>query len=98
MQTKNVQTSNHTQVNISVNNKKSILPYAKGASLHIKKLMVEHEITYDEIVVMLEKRGVVLSSSNLRNKVSGNAMSAGLFFLMVEIISGDLSAQINVKA
>jgi hypothetical protein len=97
MQSKNVQTSNHTQVNISMNNKKSILPYAKGTSLHIKKLMVEYEITYDDIVLMLEKRGVILSSSNLRNKVSGNALSAGLFFLMVEIISGDLSAQINVK-
>ena len=97
MQTTDMPTNNHTQVNISVNNKKSILPYAKGTTLHIKKLMVEHEITYDDIVVMLEKRGVVLSSSNLRNKVSGNALSAGLFFLMVEIISGDLSAQINVK-
>ena len=92
-----MQTNNHTQVNISVNNKKSILPYAKASSLHIKKLMVEHEITYDDIVLLLDKRGVVLSSSNLRNKVSGNALSAGLFFLMVEIISGNLSAQINVK-
>ena len=92
-----MQTNNHTQVNISVNNKKSILPYAKGASLHIKKLMVEHEITYDEIVGLLEQRGVVLSSSNLRNKVSGNALSCGLFFLMVEIITGDLTASINTR-
>lgn len=91
------QTTNHSQVNISVNNKKSILPYAKATTLHIKKLMVEHEMTYDDIVLKLEERGVVLSSSNLRNKVSGNALSAGLFFLMVEIISGELSAQINVK-
>lgn len=92
-----MQTNNHTQVNISVNNKKSILPYAKAISLHLKKLMVEHEMTYDEIVEKLEQRGVVLSSSNLRNKVSGNALSAGLFYLMVEIITGDLSAKITVK-
>jgi hypothetical protein len=93
----NMQSDNHTQLNISVNNKKSILPYAKASTLHIKKLMVEHEMTYDDIVAKLEQRGVVLSSSNLRNKVSGNALSAGLFFLMVEIITQDLSASINVK-
>ncbi|MFT4655712.1 MAG: hypothetical protein ACJA0G_002582 [Kangiellaceae bacterium] len=93
-----MQTNNHAQVNISVNNKKSILPYAKATTLHIKKLMVEHEMTYDDIVAKLDQRGVVLSSSNLRNKVSGNALSAGLFFLMVEIITGDLNAHIFVKA
>lgn len=92
-----MQTNNHTQVNISVNNKKSILPYAKATSLHLKKLMVEHEMTYDDIVEKLERSGVVLSSSNLRNKVSGNALSAGLFYLMVEIITDELSATIKVK-
>lgn len=92
-----MQTDNHTQVNISVNNKKSILPYAKATTLHIKKLMVEHEMTYDDIVAKLEQRGVILSSSNLRNKVSGNALSAGLFFLMIEIITDSLSASIKVK-
>lgn len=59
--------------------------------------MVEHEITYDEVVDKLAQRNVVLSSSNLRNKVSGNALSAGLFFLMVDIITSELSAKINVK-
>ncbi|GAB55354.1 hypothetical protein GPUN_1230 [Glaciecola punicea ACAM 611] len=93
-----MQTSNHSQVNISVNNKKSILPYAKATTLHIKKLMVEYEMTYDGIVEKLEQRDVVLSSSNLRNKVSGNALSAGLFFLIVEIITDDLHAHINVKS
>lgn len=92
-----MQNNNHPQANISVKNKKSILPYAKACSLHLKKLMVEHEITYDEIVLRLEQRGVSLSSSNLRNKVSGNALSAGLFFLMVEIITGQLGAEVNVK-
>jgi lambda repressor-like predicted transcriptional regulator len=92
-----VHTNTAQQLNISVNNKKSILPYAKACTLHIKKLMVEHEMTYDDIVAKLEERGVVLSSSNLRNKVSGNALSAGLFFLMVEIITDDLHAHINVK-
>ncbi len=92
-----MQTNNHTQVNISVKNKMSILPYAKGTSLHIKKLMVEHEITYDELVAKLEVRGVVLSSSNLRNKVSGNSLSAGLFFLMIEMITGELNAHVVVK-
>lgn len=92
-----MQDNNHPQVNISLNNKKSILPHAKGCSLHIKTLMVEHEITYDKIVEQLAKRGVVLSSSNVRNKVSGNALSAGLFFLMVEIITGELTASIKVK-
>jgi|AntRauMFilla1563_2_1112583.scaffolds.fasta_scaffold03997_2 hypothetical protein len=93
-----MQTSNHSQVNISVNNKKSILPYAKATTLHVKKLMVEYEMTYDGIVEKLEQRDVVLSSSNLRNKVSGNALSAGLFFLIVEIITDDLHAHINVKS
>jgi hypothetical protein len=93
-----MQTINHSQVNISVNNKKSILPYAKATTLHVKKLMVEYEMTYDGIVEKLEQRGVVLSSSNLRNKVSGNALSAGLFFLIVEIITDDLQAHINVKS
>jgi hypothetical protein len=92
-----MENNNHTQVNISVNNKKSIQPYAKGASLHIKKLMVEHEMTYDVLVEQLENKGVVLSSSNLRNKVSGNALSAGLFFLMVEIITGERNAEILVR-
>ncbi len=92
-----MQQNNESQVNISVQNKKAILPYAKGTSLHIKKLMVEHEMTYDDIVEKLSQRGVILSSSNLRNKVSGNALSAGLFYLMIEIITGDLNASINVK-
>ncbi|MEM0909820.1 MAG: DUF6471 domain-containing protein [Pseudomonadota bacterium] len=87
----------HVQVNISVNNKKSILPYAKAATLHIKKLMVEHEITYDELVSRLETHGVVLSSSNLRNKVSGNALSCGLFFLIIEIITGQIDVVIKSK-
>lgn len=92
-----METNNHTQVNISVNNKKSILPYAKATSLHIKTLMVEHEMTYDDIVEKLDESGVILSSSNLRNKVSGNALSAGLFYLMVEIITGEPAAKIKVK-
>lgn len=92
-----MQKDNQTQVNISVKNKMSILPYAKACTLHIKKLMVEHEMTYEEVVLRLEQRGVSLSSSNLRNKVSGNALSAGLFFLMVEIITSKLSAEIVVR-
>lgn len=92
-----MENNKHSQVNISVKNKKSIQPYAKGASLHIKKLMVEHELTYDYLVEQLENKGVVLSSSNLRNKVSGNALSAGLFFLMVEIITGESNASINIR-
>ncbi|WP_395342209.1 DUF6471 domain-containing protein [Ningiella sp. W23] len=89
--------NNLSQANISLTNKKSILPYAKACSLHIKTLMVENEMTYDDIVAQLENRGVVLSSSNLRNKVSGHALSAGLFFLLLEIIGGQLSAKIKVK-
>ena len=92
-----MQSSNAQQLNISVNNKKSILPYSKACTLHIKKLMVAHEMTYDDIVAKLAQRNVILSSSNLRNKVSGNALSAGLFFLMVEIISNDLQAKITIK-
>lgn len=93
-----MQQENEVTVNKSVQNKNAILPFAKGASLHIKKLMVEQEMTYDDIVEKLFDRGVSLSSSNLRNKVSGNALSAGLFFLMVEIITGDLNASISVKS
>lgn len=92
-----MQSTNSAQLNISLNNKKSILPYAKGASLHLKKLMIEHEITYDDLVLQLNEHGVVLSSSNLRNKVSGNSLSAGLFFLIVNIITQQYSASIKVK-
>lgn len=89
--------NNNTQLNISLNNKKSILPYAKACSLHIKKLMVEHEVTYDQIVELLQNKGVVLSSSNLRNKVSSNALSAGLFFFLIDVISQQTQANINVR-
>tara|TARA_B100000700_G_scaffold330205_2_gene455265 strand:+ start:806 stop:1081 length:276 start_codon:yes stop_codon:yes gene_type:complete len=81
---------------ISIKNKAQLQPYADAASHHIKLLMTDKRFRYEDLVDKLKERGIVYSSSNLRNKVSSNALSSALFFILVDIMTGETKADIAV--
>lgn len=80
----------------SLVNKENLKPFAKAASLEVKALMARTETRYDLLSQRLAVKGVELSPSNLRNKVSGNALSAGLFLMIVSILSDDKTITVSV--
>jgi len=58
--------------------------------------MTDKRFRYEDLVDKLKERGIVYSSSNLRNKVSSNALSSALFFILVDIMTGETKADIAV--
>jgi hypothetical protein len=81
---------------VSIKNKEAVAPYSKAASIFVKTLMLKKEVKYDKLSEMLAREGVQLSSSNLRNKVSGNALSSGLMLLIVRILSDEERINISI--
>ncbi len=81
----------------SIQNKKNIAPYAKSASLEIKALMARTETRYDDLSSKLKLQGVDISTSNLRNKISGNTLSAGLFLMIMHVLSNNHEITITVN-
>jgi hypothetical protein len=84
-------------VSVSLKNKESVCHYAKLASIHVRGLLVKKEIKYEQLSKILENNGVVLTASNLRNKVSGNSLSAGLFLMISSLLTEGEKTVVDLK-
>jgi len=84
------------QPSTSINNKKHIAAFAKAATLEVKGLMARTETRYEDLSALLSENGVELSASNLRNKISGYTLSAGLFLMIVSLLSNSDNFSITV--
>lgn len=82
----------------SIANKKNIAPFSKAASLEVKALMARTETRYEDLSKRLAEEGVDLTPSNLRNKVSGNSLSAGLFLMIMSLLSSESSVRITINS
>lgn len=81
----------------SITNKHHIDPFAKAASLEIKAMMARTETRYEDLSRRLAEQGVELSASNLRNKVSGHSLSAGLFLMILSLLSNKTEITVAIS-
>jgi len=70
----------------SLENKKILTAYKSAISRYIRSCMVLQDVKYDDLVIALADKGIVLTASNLRNKVSKGLFSADMFVVLLEIL------------
>jgi len=80
----------------SLGNKAALSSYKSAIARYIRSAMVLNDIKYDDLVVALADRGVVLTASNLRNKVSKGLFSADMLVMLVEILKVEEVALIDI--
>tara|TARA_Y100001934_G_C12344963_1_gene772242 strand:- start:420 stop:689 length:270 start_codon:yes stop_codon:yes gene_type:complete len=83
--------------NTSISNKRAISPYSKLACLNIRALMAKKEVRYADLSSKLLSKGVVISPNNLRNKISTLSLSAGLFILIISILTNEDHVEVSLK-
>lgn len=71
----------------SILNKAALEPYKTAAARYIRSCMVLKQLKYEDLVVALQAKGVVLTANNLRNRVSKGLFSADMLLILLEIIS-----------
>ncbi|GGY50868.1 hypothetical protein GCM10011297_24690 [Bacterioplanes sanyensis] len=70
----------------SAQNKRSLAQYRMAISRLIRSSMILKSKRYEDLALELEQRGIVLTSENLRSKVSKGAFAADLFLVVVDIL------------
>ena len=76
----------------SLKNKEALQPYKSAIARYIRSSMVLHDVKYDDLVDKLTERGMVLTASNLRNKVSKGLFSADMLVILIEILGVEETA------
>lgn len=67
-------------------NKVSLAPYRSATSRYIRSCMILRNKRYEDLAAALEAKGIVLSSDNLRSKVSKGAFAADLLLAIFEVL------------
>ena len=70
----------------SLQNKTSLAPYKIAVSRYIRSTMVLKNVKYEDLADALAGKGVKLTASNLRNRVSKGLFSADMFILILEVL------------
>ncbi|MFL0808339.1 MAG: DUF6471 domain-containing protein [Oceanobacter sp.] len=70
----------------SVINKASLSPYRDSISRFIRSTMILRNKRYEDLASGLEQRGIVLTSENLRSKVSKGAFAADLLIAIFDVL------------
>lgn len=82
--------------NDSLQNKAVLRPYKIAIARYIRASMVLQNLKYDDIVERLVQRGMVLTASNLRNKVSKGLFSADMLIILLDILEVEQSAVVDI--
>ncbi len=82
----------------SVSNKASLAPYRASISRYIRATMILRNKRYEDLAAGLEQRGIVLTSENLRSKVSKGAFAADLLMAIFDVLDVDNEAIASMKA
>ena len=80
----------------SLKNKEILQPYKSAIARYIRSSMVLNDVKYDDLVEQLANRGVVLTASNLRNKVSKGLFSADMLVMLIEILAVEETALVEI--
>ncbi len=59
--------------------------------------MAKKEVRYADLSSKLLSKGVVISPNNLRNKISTLSLSAGLFILIISILTNEDHVEVSLK-
>jgi len=81
----------------SLNNKASLAPYRDSISRFIRSTMILKNKRYEDLAIGLEQRGIVLTSDNLRSKVSKGAFAADLLMAIFEVLDVEPDAMQQLR-
>lgn len=76
----------------SINNKASLAIYRSAITRYLRSQMIVKGIKYEDLVMMLEEKGVQLTSDNLRSKFSKGMLAGDLLIAVIEVLKLDQSA------
>ena len=72
--------------NESLSNKTALAPYKTAIARYIRSVMVLKNVRYDDLADTMASQGIVLTASNLRNKVSKGLFSADMLVMIIEAL------------
>lgn len=81
----------------SAHNKRNLALYRTAISRFIRSAMILNNTRYEDLAAELELRGIVLTSDNLRSKVSKGAFAADLFLVIIDILGVSDDALIQIQ-
>ena len=81
----------------SVTNKASLAPYRDSISRFIRSTMILKNKRYEDLAAGLEQRGIVLTSDNLRSKVSKGAFAADLLMAIFDVLEVEEEALVKLR-
>ena len=81
----------------SVTNKASLAPYRDSISRFIRSTLILKNKRYEDLASGLEQRGIVLTSDNLRSKVSKGAFAADLLMAIFEVLEVEEEALLTLR-
>lgn len=76
----------------SLKNKAALAPYKEAIARYIRSQMVLKNQRYDDLAIALRQKGIELTGSNLRNKVSKGLFSADMLLVILELLEASDSA------
>lgn len=81
----------------SVINKASLTPYRDSISRFIRSTMILKNKRYEDLASGLEQRGILLTSENLRSKVSKGAFAADLLMAIFDVLEVEGDALLRLR-
>jgi len=76
----------------SLRNKAALTPYKAAIARYIRSQMVLKDLRYEELATALSGKGIELTGSNLRNKVSKGLFSGDMLVVILELLEADENA------
>lgn len=76
----------------SLQNRQALSHLKKALSLYLRSTMKLKQFDYKQLVSELEARGIELTESNLRTKISGGNIQGPLMLLILQILGVDAQA------
>lgn len=73
----------------SLKNKEALTPYKTAIARYIRAQMQLNGVRYEDLSVLLKTKGIELTGSNLRNKVSKGLFSADMLVIILELLHAD---------
>ncbi len=80
----------------SLSNKAAFAPYKTAITRYIRSAMVLKGKKYDDLVIELEARGILLTADNLRSKVSKGMFSADLLVAIIDVLGAQENAMRDI--
>ncbi len=76
----------------SLKNKTALAPYKAAIARYIRSQMVLKNQRYEDLSLALRQKGIELTGSNLRNKVSKGLFSADMLLIILELLDANEEA------